>query len=102
MFILDTDIVINFLRGDEEIKQLVYNFYIKNTYITFITLSELFFGAYNSKYKEHHLKEINLLMDLIDVLYPDSSTCELFGKVKSDLKNSGKILHFNIISTKDE
>lgn len=92
MYILDTDIVINFLRGEEKIKQLVYNFYTKNTCITFITLSELFFGAYNSKYTPQHLKEINFLTDFVDVLHPDFNACKLFGKIKSELKNSGKII----------
>ncbi len=92
MYVLDTDIVIDFLRDKEKIKHLIYNLYTKNIYITFITLSELFFGAYNSQNKTKHLSEIDLLTNLVKILYPDSDTCKLFGKIKKELKNRGKII----------
>lgn len=92
MYILDTDIVVDFLRDKKNIKKLIYNIYTKNVYITFITTSELYFGAYNSKYKARHFGEIDFLKGLVDILYPDLNACKLFGKIKKELKDAGKII----------
>lgn len=92
MYVLDTDIVVDFLRDKENIKKLIYNLYTKKVYITFITVSELYFGAYNSKNKIKHIGEIDFLKGLVDVLYPDLSVCKLFGKIKKELKDNGKII----------
>ena len=92
MYIFDTDIIVDFLRNKENIKKLIYDIYTKKVCITFITASELYFGAYNSKFKDRHFWEIGFLDGLVDILYPDLNVCKLFGKVKKELKDAGKTI----------
>lgn len=92
MYVLDTDIVVDFLRDKENVRKLIYHLYTKKAYTTFITASELYFGAYNSEYKAKHFEEIDFLEGLIDILYPDLRACRSFGKIKKDLRDAGKII----------
>ena|SRR3989338_4044020 len=92
MYVLDTDVIVDFLRDEKIIKKLIYDLYAKKLYTTFITMSELYFGAYNSKYKTAHFEEINFLEGLVDILYPDLIACKLFGRIKKQLRDTGKII----------
>ena len=91
VYVIDTDIVVNFLR-DKEKRILIYNIYTKKIYITFVTLSELFFGAYNSQNQTKHFDEIYILTNLVDILYPDFNTGKLFGSIKKELRDLGKVV----------
>ena len=92
MYVLDTDVIVDFLRDEEIIKKPIYNIYAKKLYTTFITISELYFGAYSSKYKAKHFEEIYFLGGLVDILYPNLIACKLFGKIKKQLRDTGKII----------
>ena len=60
-FILDTDHCIAILRGQLDVGE-----YVEPTtplFVTAITVSELIYGAHKSSRPEHHLAQVNLLLD---------------------------------------
>ena len=50
---------------------------------------KLYYGAYNSKYKEKNLTNIHILAEKISILNFDDKSARLFGEIKSYLKNKG-------------
>lgn len=92
MYSFDTDIVIDFLRGEPEVVKKIDELTNKEAqiFITPIVLCELYEGAYKSK---NSVENVKLVEDfLIRVNYLDFSalSCKSFGEVKTMLSKKGK------------
>jgi predicted nucleic acid-binding protein len=61
-------------------------------YISEVTLGELFYGAFGSQRKDHNLKRIEILKDIVLPVPVDETVWELFGETKANLKSQGKTL----------
>ena len=93
MYLLDTNICIflknkkspNVLQKIKEKKHL-------GIYISSITVAELQFGVYNSKYMERNRISLIKFLTPFSVLNFDDSDAEEFGKIRTTLKNEGKII----------
>ena len=93
MYLLDTNICIflknkkspNVLHKIKEKKHL-------GIYISSITVAELQFGVYNSKYIERNRISLIKFLTPFSVLNFDDSDAEEFGKIRTTLKNEGKII----------
>ena len=86
---IDTNILIEFLRGRQEIKQYLSK---DNVFIPSIVIGELYYGAYGSGNKHNiktRIEQINTLIQIIPVLEVGINTSEHYGKVKSYLKSNG-------------
>jgi tRNA(fMet)-specific endonuclease VapC len=92
-FLLDTDIVIYWLRNkypriDKKIKKINE----KRIFISSITVAELYFGAYNSTRKDENKLLIDELLEKINIIYFDENAADCFGEIKSLSKTQGKII----------
>lgn len=94
--LLDTDVVINFLRGfnpkiTKKIKDLIAQGI--DLTITQITVSELWYGVYRSKSKQKRISEAkklnNLIINLPEILTLDSNSSRIFGEICAELDKSG-------------
>jgi len=91
MILLDTDICIEYLRGNKKLstklesENVVYG-------ISFMTLCELNYGAYNSPRVDYHLSQVNQLAGILEVIHSDQLICETFGSLKSNLKTKGTLI----------
>ncbi|UTY34623.1 type II toxin-antitoxin system tRNA(fMet)-specific endonuclease VapC [Treponema putidum] len=93
MYLLDTNICIflknkkspNVLHKIKEKKHL-------GIYISSITVAELQFGVYNSKYMERNRISLIKFLTPFSVLNFDDRDAEEFGKIRTSLKNEGKII----------
>ena len=93
MYLLDTNICIflkkkkspNVLQKIKENKHL-------GIYISSITVAELQFGVYNSKYIERNRISLIKFLTPFSVLNFDDRDAEEFGKIRTTLKNEGKII----------
>jgi len=59
-------------------------------HISIITLSELFYGIYNSKNKERHMKTLEYFLRNIPIIDMNFSIAHNFGIIKSRLKKKGR------------
>ena len=72
---------------------------LKPRELSIITLSELFFGIYNSKNLQTHKKTLANFLTNVSVLNVDFSIANNFGKIKARLKNKGAFTgDFDIIN----
>ncbi len=57
--------------------------------MSFISLAELYAGAYRSARPEKNLQQITRFLDAVDVLLPDESTPEIYGRISAQLARAG-------------
>ena len=91
-YLLDTNICVYWLNGDVTSEQRALEIGLKNIAISFITLSELFYGAYKSQRVEQNLTAIKSLKKKLKRIDSDKKICETFGNLKSDLEKEGNII----------
>lgn len=93
-YLVDTDIIIYWLKDKyPQIKKKIEKIEECRIFISSITVAELYFGAYNSSKLDDNLKLISELISEINILNFDPKSGEHFGKLKSALKNKGKMLN---------
>jgi len=91
-FIIDTDICIYWLKGNENIERNIIKNGFENVFITVITECELFYGAFKSTKKDKNLTIIEELRKKIRILHIKEGIPYTYGKIKSDLEAKGQIL----------
>lgn len=87
--LVDTNIVISHLRGDEAITSL---FESKKVLIPSIVMGELYVSVYLSTITEKQdvrLQEIDKLIDLFEIIFVDTSISKVYGQIKAELKLKG-------------
>ncbi len=90
LFLLDTNIVVDFFKGDPAIANSLAS---SELFIPSIVVGELYFGAYASGIKhsrEKRLKEIAYFVEQYPVVEVSEKTADYYGQIKSELKQLGK------------
>lgn len=91
-YIVDSDILIYFLKGKKEVIEKVIHIPQESLYITRINYTELLYGAYNSARVEENLKTIIAFLANFKILEFDKDASEIFAKTKASLKSQGNII----------
>ena len=91
-FILDSDILIYFLKGKKDTIQKVISLPKDDLYITIINYAELQYGIYNSNKITQNKEKILPFLDNFKILQFDTKSSEIFAKLKAKLKKQGKII----------
>ena len=93
--LLDTNIVIEFFKGNSMIKDELEVHTLVN--IPFAVLGELYLGAYRSSNPEKHLKQINDFLERCNVIIGDEETANNYALIKTKLLEKGKPIPENDI-----
>ena len=91
-YVLDTDIVIYFLKGHKSVTTKILSKAIEELAITRITATELLFGAYNSEKQQDNLKLVHNLLNDFYILEFEETASEIFAYQKAFLKKSGSLI----------
>jgi len=94
MVVLDTDIIVAFLRGQDDVVKKIRELYENGIPISTasITAFELFKGAYGSTHPEKKADDIEILLEDLNILYFDMKSSRIAGKIYSQLKKEGKLI----------
>ena len=84
MILLDTDVCIEMLRGNKNVIQKREK-EPDSIGISFLTVGELFYGAYKSTKVEHNLMQIEKFLLTVKIVQSDYDIMKLFGELKSKL-----------------
>lgn len=85
--LLDTSVVIPFLKGDISLRA---HFYASPTlYLPQTVLGELFCGAYLSINLEKSLSKIQNFLTAVVLICPKSATANCYGRVRAQLARAG-------------
>jgi len=91
-YILDSDILIYFLKGEKEVIEKVLSLQNDELYITIINYTELLYGIYNSNKISQNREKILPFLDNFKILQFDKNASEIFAKLKAKLNKQGKII----------
>ena len=91
-YLLDTNICVYWLKGYENIETKAMEVGLVSLSISFITLSELYYGAYKSQKIKKNISNIEKLKKELYVIESSEAICELFGRIKVSLKDKGNII----------
>jgi len=91
-YLIDSDILIYFLKGKQEVVQRLLQIPIDDLYISRINYTELIYGAYNSSKINQNLKVIEPFLDSFKVLEFTQISSLIFAKEKARLKKIGNII----------
>ena len=91
MILLDTDICIEVLRGNQRIieKRISCD---ERVAICFMTVAELYYGAERSKYTHKNINIIDEFLLSIDVINTDIEIMKKFGEIKTKLHTKNILL----------
>lgn len=65
---------------------------LDNLSISFINLSELYYGAYKSERQKENLEAIQKMLERINIIDSSDEVCRLFGDLKAKLGKEGRII----------
>jgi len=91
-YLIDSDILIYFLKGKKEVVEKLSGLPMDNLYISRINYTELIYGAYNSTKINQNLKVIEPFLDNFKVLEFTQGSSLIFAKEKARLKKNGNII----------
>lgn len=91
-YILDTDILIYLLKGNENVITHISQVAADTLHTTIINHTELLFGAFNSNKKKQNLEIVQTLLARIKVLPFCEKASYVFAEQKALLKNDGNII----------
>ncbi len=88
-YLIDTDIIIYSLKGDERIKKwMLVNQNIPK-FISVITFGELMYGARKSKHPEKNTATVSRIAELFPIIDINKGIIEIFGEIKAKLEFGG-------------
>lgn len=88
-YLLDTDICIYWLKGKTTVKNKIDQVDWTEISICSVTVSELYFGAYNSSRVEQNLETAEQFINSIFVFSLNHSALKKFGQLKAKLRQAG-------------
>ncbi len=91
-YLLDTNICVYWLKGNEQIEQKILSVGLDNVVLSFLNVSELYYGAYKSQRVDANLTLIRQLTDQLNVIESDEAISEMFGEMKATLEKAGAII----------
>jgi tRNA(fMet)-specific endonuclease VapC len=93
--LLDTCIIIHAFKNNNDITAQLHTF--SEIFVPSIAAGELYYGAYCSANVKKHLDQTNRFLQNYTILVPDTITGDLYGSIKTILKNKGKPMPENDI-----
>ncbi|MDF3818576.1 type II toxin-antitoxin system VapC family toxin [Leptospira sp. 96542] len=93
MYLIDTNICIYLIKKkNKKLLEKLQKNYNKGIYISSLTLAELEFGVENSEHKEKNRISLIEFLTIFEILNFEQKDTLAFGKIKSDLRKSGKMI----------
>ena len=97
-YCIDTSIIVEFLRGNEAIENKINTIIHNglNIFTTYITLCELYKGAYSFYNSEKEIKDLEEFTDNFELLNFEKEACKEFGKQYDKLKKIEKKIELKL------
>jgi tRNA(fMet)-specific endonuclease VapC len=87
-YLLDTNAVIAFLAQDSDLQKVLAD--ANETFISVITLGELYFGTEKSTRTEANRQRVDLLASQHTILVCDADTARNYGRIRNMLRQKGQ------------
>lgn len=91
-YLIDTDWVIDFLKGKKEIVDTLLSLEKKGLAISVISIAELYEGVYSSDNQNQKMNGLNNFLSGVKVFVIDDEIAKIFGKRRQELRKTGKLI----------
>lgn len=88
MILLDTDVCIEILRGNERVIDTRRR-ESDTVAVSFMSAAELFYGAAGSSHPERNAELVEAFLLTVPVIGPDPAILKRFGRLKAELRRQG-------------
>lgn len=92
MYLLDTDIIIYSLKGNQQVVDNIRHHADSPKAISVITYGELVYGAEKSQQVAANLAKVHRLREIFPVIDLSCAIMDTFGSLKADLSRKGQIV----------
>lgn len=84
-YLIDTNIIIDYLRGDKEVVNLLSELYSSDLCISVISLAEFFEGAYRLPNPDDEIGRLDefLIKGRINILDINTATAQIYGQLQA-------------------
>ncbi len=89
MWHLDTNIVIAYLNGDQDIAEKIKS-HQPNVAISALVVAELLYGARASARSKQNFERIQLLLQAIETVDFDQQSADAYSRIRLELKEKGR------------
>lgn len=87
-FLLDTNVIVEILRGNYEVQQRTYGIGLQNCCISSLTMAELYAGAYKSG-KPAAFDQLKVIEEMFPIL-PFKDSYRTFGRLRNETDGIGR------------
>ena len=91
-YLVDTDIIIYSLKGDERVMQNFHEYRNAPKSLSVITYGELVYGAKKSKAVEKNLARVYRIAEVFPIIDITPAVVETFGEIKASLEQRGTMI----------
>ncbi len=91
-YLLDTNICVYWLKGNQAIEKRAMQVGLDKIQLPFITLSELYYGAYKSQQIKRNLTAVKKIESMLKRMDSSEEICKIFGEQKATLAKEGKLI----------
>ncbi len=94
MVLLDSDILIPYLRKDVSIKSKITDLLQKNILLstTSVNVAELYFGAYLSEKKKENIEAVQKLIFKLNIINFEADHGKIYGQIRASLQQKGELI----------
>jgi len=91
-YLIDTDWVIDFLKGKKEIVDTLVSLEKMGLAISVISLAELYEGIYSSDNQTKKMNGLNNFLSGVKIFTIDDEIAKIFGKQRQELRKTGRLI----------
>jgi len=95
MIVLDTDVLIFFLKGKKEISKNIIQIFQSSQRLglSIISLAEIYEGIFSDeKQSQQKQKKLESFLKFVEILDFDKNAAQIFGKIRGVLRKKNKII----------
>lgn len=92
MVLIDTDWVIDYLKGVERAGPLLDSLINEGISISLITYGEIFEGIYYGRNRKRHEQAFRAFLQVTSVLPLTENSMEIFARIRGDLRAKGQLI----------
>lgn len=91
-YLLDTDWVINHLRGIEKVTKKLEELASEGLALSIVSLAELYEGIYHSTDPQKDEKALKKFLEVVTILEINEEICKIFGRERARLRKLGRMI----------
>jgi tRNA(fMet)-specific endonuclease VapC len=92
MYLVDTDWIVDYLKGKENAVKGLQKLFNKGLYISIVSIAKIYEGIIDSKNKENVKKSFDDFLSGVVTLNINESICKKFRELRSSMRKKGEII----------